>query len=134
MADDEALEPVFTFLFASFGFTLAVFPLVATIESTVFGGSLGELVVLGTSVVLSIPAALEFVFSERNPRLVGRFVGVFVVLYFIVLVGQAGVYVALGASRTVPVAEFAALFATYVVAYWLIYRGGLGRLRGVLTR
>ena len=134
MAEDEALEPVFVFFFAWFGFSLAVFPLVATIDTHGFGGGLGSLTLLLVSVVVSIPAGLEFVWSDRNPRLVGTFVVVFVVLYFLALVAQAGAYVALGFERTVAALEFGALFATYAVTYWLVYRVGLGRVRAALGR
>lgn len=133
MADDEALEPVFTFFFAWFGFTLAVFPLVATIDSTGFGGSLGSLVGLAISVIVSIPPALEFLFSDRNPRLVGKFVAVFVGLFFVAIVVQSAVYVLLGRTETVPAIEFGFLLATYAAAYVLVYRGGLGRVRAAVT-
>lgn len=134
MAEQDNAEPVFQFFFAWFGFTLAVFPLVATVDSVAFGGSLGNTVVLVASVVVSLPAALEFLFSDRNPHRVGRYVAVFVGLYFLMLVGQAGVYVALGRTETVPAVEFALLLVTYAVAYVLVYRGGLARLRGAVTR
>lgn len=134
MAEDDSFEPVFTYFFAWFGFTLAVFPLVATIDTNAFGGTLGGPVVLAISVAVAIPAALEFVFSDRNPRQVGVYVGVFVGLYFLAIVGQAGLYVTLGIPETVPAVEYAVLFATYVVAYVLVYRGGLARLRGAVTR
>ncbi|NIS28718.1 MAG: hypothetical protein GWN07_01345, partial [Actinobacteria bacterium] len=55
----------------------AVFPLVATIDTHGFGGSLGPLTLLVVSTVVSIPAGLEFVWSDRNPRQVGLFVLVF---------------------------------------------------------
>lgn len=134
MADEEPVEQVYTFFFAWFGFTLAVFPLVATLDSTAFGGSLGTLVGLGISVVVSVPAALEFLFSERDPRLVGKFVAVFVGLFFVAILLQASVYVALDRTETIPVLEFAVLFVTYLVAYVLVYRGGLARIRDALTR
>ncbi|MFB6353853.1 MAG: hypothetical protein ABEJ92_07175 [Halobacteriales archaeon] len=132
MADD-AVEGVYQFFFAWFGLTLAVFPLVATVEATVFGGSLGSVVVLGASVVLTIPAALEFRFSDRNPRLVGLFVAAFVGLYFLAILGQAAVYVAIGRTETVPSAEFVVLLGTYAVAYVLVYRGGWARLRATVA-
>jgi len=128
------MEPIFKFFFAWFGITLAVFPLVATIDSTAFGGSLGTLLGLGISVVVSIPAALEFLFSDRNPRLVGKFVAVFVVLFFIAIVIQASIYVALGQTETFPILEYVVLFATYAVAYALVYRGGLDKLQAAVTR
>lgn len=134
MAEDDPFEPVYVYFFAWFGFTLAVFPLVATVDSTVFGGSLGGPTVLALSIAVTIPAALEFVFSDRNPRRVGLYVGVFVGLYFLAIIGQAAVYVALGVSETVPAVEFVLLFATYVVAYVLVYRGGIDRLRDAVTR
>ena len=134
MAEDDPFEWVYTFFLAWFGFTLALFPLVATVDTTVFDGSLGGPLVLALSIAASVPAALEFVFSDRNARLVGWFVVVFVVLYFLAIVGQASVYVALGADETIAVLEFALLFATYVAAYGLVYRGGLARLRAAVTR
>jgi hypothetical protein len=134
MAQAELFEPVSSFFYAWFGFTLAVFPLVATVDSTAFGGRLGGPTVLVASVVVSVPAALEFLFSKRNPRLVAWFVGVFVVLYFLAIVVQAGVYVALGLAETVAVVEFLVLGATYVVAYALVYKGGLSRLRSAVGR
>lgn len=134
MAGDDPFEPVYVFFPAWFGLTLAVFPLVATIDSVVFDGSLGTLVVLVGCVVLTIPAALEFLFSDRNPRLVGWFVGVFVILYFLAIVVQAGVYVAVDQAETIPALEFGVLFATYVLAYLLVYRGGLARLTQGVTR
>lgn len=132
MADDDTVEPVYRFFFAWFGFTLAVFPLVATVDSVGFGGSLGSAVVLVASVVAALPAALEFLFADRNPRLVGVFVVAFAGLYFLVLVGQAAVYVALGRAETVPAVEVGLLLATYAVTYLLVYRGGLARLRGAV--
>lgn len=134
MAEDDPYEWVYTFFFAWFGFTLAVFPLVATIDTNAFDGSLGGPVVLGVSIAASVPAALEFVFSDRNPRLVGRFVVVFVGLYFLAIVGQASVYVAAGVTETIAALEYALLFVTYGVAYALVYRGGLSRLRDAVTR
>lgn len=134
MAEDEPFEPVYTFFFAWFGFTLAVFPLVATLDSTAFGGSLGPLVGLGISVVASLPAAMEFLFSDRNPRLVGKFVAVFVALFFVAIILQSSVYVALDRTETIPALEFTVLFATYLAAYLLVYRGGLARIRDALTR
>lgn len=133
MAEEEALEPVFVFFFAWFGLTLAVFPLVATLDSAAFGGSLGSLIGLGVSVVVSIPAALEFLFSDRNPRLVGKFVAVFVGLFFLVILGQSAVYVALGIPETIPVVDVGVLLVTYVVTYVLVYRGWLARLRAGLS-
>lgn len=132
MAEDDPFEPVYTYFFAWFGFTLAVFPLVATINSAVFDGSLQPTVVLGASIVVTIPAALEFLFSDRNPRLVGKFVGVFVGLFFVALVVQSVVFVALDQTETVPVVEFAFLVATYAVAYVLVYKGGLDRIRAAV--
>jgi hypothetical protein len=134
MAEDDPFEPVYTYFFAWFGFTLAVFPLVATVDTTVFDGSLGGPVVLAISIAVTVPAALEFVFSDRNPRRVGLYVGVFVGLYFLAIIGQAGVYVSLGIAETIPAVEFALLFATYAVTYGLVYRGGLDWLRGAVTR
>lgn len=134
MAEDDRVEAVYTFFYAWFGFTLAVFPLVATVDSTAFGGSLGSLVVLASSVVVTIPAALEFLFSDRDPRLVGTFVVVFVVLFFLAIVLQALVYVAFELGDSIPAVEFVLLLVTYVAAYALVYRGGLDRLKGTLTR
>lgn len=134
MAEDDPAEPVYTFFAAWFGLTLALFPLVATVDSTAFGGSLGSPVVLASSVLVALPGALEFLFSDRNPWLVGQFVAVFVVVFFLALVVQSGVYVWLDRTETVPAVEFALLLATYVVAYVLVYRGGLARLRGAVTR
>lgn len=134
MAEDDPVEPVYTFFFAWFGLTLAVFPLVATIDSAAFDGTLGSLVGLGASVVVTIPGALEFVFSDRDPRLVGTFVVVFVVLYFVAIVLQAGVHVALGRAEPVAAVEFAVLFATYVATYGLVYRGGLAGLKQRVIR
>ncbi|MDZ7701577.1 MAG: hypothetical protein U5J98_05635 [Halobacteriales archaeon] len=134
MAEDDPFEPVYTFFFAWFGFTLAVFPLVATVDSSVFDGSLSGPVVLAISIVTTFPAGIEFVFSDREPRRVGKFVGVFVALYFVAILAQASVYVAIGVDETIPVLEFAVLFATYVAAYVLVYRGGLARVRAALTR
>lgn len=134
MAEDDRVEAVYTFFYAWFGFTLAVFPLVATVDSTAFGGSLGSLVVLASSVVVTIPAALEFLFSDRDPRLVGTFVVVFVVLFFLAIVLQAVVYVAFELGDSIPAVEFVLLLVTYVAAYALVYRGGLDRLKGTLTR
>ena len=134
MSEETPLEPVYTFFFAWFGFTLAVFPLVATIDTTAFDGSLGTLVGLGISVVVSIPAALEFLFSDRNPRLVGKFVAVFVVLFFLAILLQALIYVGLDQTETIPILEFAVLLATYAVSYALVYRGGLDRLRAAVIR
>lgn len=134
MAEDDPYEWVYTLFLAWFGFTLAVFPLVATLDTNVFDGSLGGPLVLAASIATSVPAALEFVFSDRNARLVGRFVLVFVVVYFLAIVGQASVYVALGADETIALLEFALLFATYAVAYGLVYRGGLARLKTAVTR
>lgn len=134
MAEDDPFEPVYTFFLAWFGFTLAVFPLVATVDTTVFDGSLGGPVVLAISIVATFPAGVEFVFSDREPRRVGKFVGVFVALYFVAILAQATVYVAIGVTETVPALEFTLLFATYAVAYVLVYRGGLTRVRAALTR
>lgn len=134
MSEETPFEPVYTFFFAWFGFTLAVFPLVATIDSTAFDGSLGTLIGLGASVVVSIPAALEFLFSDRNPRLVGKFVAVFVVLFFLAILLQASIYVSLGQTETIPILEFAVLLVTYAVAYVLVYRGGIDRLKATVTR
>jgi hypothetical protein len=134
MAEEDPFEPVYTFFFAWFGFTLAVFPLVATVNSAAFGGTLSSLVVLVASVVVTIPAALEFLFSDREPRLVGKFVAVFVVLFFVTLVAQATVYVSLGRTESIPAVEIAVLFVTYVAAYLLVYRGGLARLQAAVTR
>ena len=132
MAGDAAGESVTTFFYAWFGLTLAVFPLVATVEATAFGGGFGSLAVLVASVVAALPAALEVAFSDRSLRRVGEFVAAFVVLYFLAIVGQAGAYVALGRTDTVPAAEVAVLLATYAVAYWVVYRVGVDRLRAAL--
>ncbi|NIS34443.1 MAG: hypothetical protein GWN07_28005 [Actinobacteria bacterium] len=64
----------------------------------------------------------------------GLFVLVFVLLYFLALVAQAGTYVALGFERTVAALEFGVLFGTYAVTYWLVYRLGLDRVRAALGR
>lgn len=129
MAEEDAFEPVYTYFFAWFGFTLAVFPLVATLNSAFFDDSLGTTVVLGASIVATIPAALEFLFSDRNPRLVGKFVVVFVGVFFVALVVQSAMFVALDQTETVPAVELAFLVATYVIAYVLVYKGGLTRIR-----
>lgn len=134
MAEDDPFEPVYTFFLAWFGFTLAVFPLVATVDTVVFDGSLTGPVVLAISIVATAPAGVEFVFSDRNPRRVGKFVGVFVGLYFLAIVGQASAYVAIGVDEPIPAIELTALFATYAVAYVLVYRGGMARVRAALTR
>lgn len=134
MADDDRTEAVYRYFFAWFALSLAVFPLLATIDALAFDGSLGSQVVLVASVVVTIPAALEFLFSDREPRLVGRYVAVFVGLYFLVIVGQAAVYVSLGRAETLPAVEVVLLLATYAVAYVLVYRGGLARLRAAVTR
>lgn len=134
MTEEDPFESVYTFFFAWFALTLAVYPLVATIESTAFGGSLGSLTVLVGSVAISLPGALEFLFSDRNPRLVGQFVAVFVVLFFVALVGQAVLHVALGREETIAVVELASLLVTYAAAYGLVYKGGLLRLRAAVTR
>lgn len=132
MADEDPFDAVFTFFFAWFGLTLAVFPLVATVNSAGFDGSLGSPLVLGISVVVSVPAALEFLFSDRNPRLVGQFVAVFVGVFFVAIVVQSAVFVAIGQTEPVPAVEFAFLLATYVVAYVLVDRGYVARLRDAL--
>ena len=134
MPEDEALEPVLVFFFAWFGFSLAVFPLVATVDTHAFDGSLGGPTVLLISLVATVPAGMEFAFNDRNPRLVGKFLLAFVALYFLALVAQAGGYVALGLEETVAALEFGVLFATYAVSYGLVYRGGLDRLRAALGR
>lgn len=135
MADEvDPFEPIFTFFFAWFGLTLAVFPLIATIDTAAFGGTLGSFVVIVASTVVTIPAALEFVFSDRNPRLVATFVVVFVALYFVAIVAQSTAYVALGRDEPVPAIEVAVLFATYAAAYGLVYRDGLDRFRRTLAR
>lgn len=130
MPEDDAIASVMRFFYAWFGVTLALFPLVATIEANAFGGRFGTLGVLVASVVSSFPVALEFLFSERNPRRVGEFVVVLVALYFIAILGQAGVYVAIGRSDTVAAVEVVILLATYVVTYVLVYRVGVARLVG----
>lgn len=134
MADEDGFGPVSTFVSAWLGLTLAVFPLVATLEQTAFGGSLGGLVVMGICVVVTIPAALEFLFSDRNPRLVATFVVVFIVLYLLAIVGQTGVYFAVGVAEPIPAVEFAVLFTTYGLTYWLVYRTGLARIKQAVTR
>lgn len=134
MAEDALVEPVYTFFFAWFGFTLAVFPLVATVNSVGFDGTLSSTVVLAASIVVAVPAALEFLFSDREPRLVGKFVAVFVVLFFVAVVAQAVVYVSLGRSDSIPAVEFVLLVVTYAGAYALVYRGGLARLRAAVSR
>lgn len=129
MADEEPLAPAYTFFLAWFGFAMVAFPFVATLDAAVFDGRLeGPAVPLG-SVVLALPAALEFAFSGRDPVLVGKYVVAFVVLYFVAIVAQATVYVVLGVPEPIPVAEFLVLFAVYVVTYVLVYKRGLDRLR-----
>lgn len=133
MAAEEPMEPVFAFFFAWFAVSLALFPLVSTIDGAAFGGSLGSAVDLGISVVAALPAALEFHFSDRNPRLAGKFVAVFVGLFFLAVIGQSFVYVALGVPETLPVADLLVVLVTYVVTYVLVYRGGLARVRAALA-
>lgn len=133
MSDDEPLRPVYVFFLSMFGFGLVAIPLVATIDSVAFAGRLGGTVVPLASLALAIPPALEFAFSGRNPFLVGWYVGTFVVLYFLAIVGQAAVYVSLGIPEPIPAAELLVLFLTYVLAYVLVYRGGLNRLKRAIT-
>lgn len=133
MAADERTAAITTFFYAWFGVTLAVFPLVATVEARAFGGRFGSLAVLVASVVAALPAALEFAFTGRNVRRVWEYVVAFVVLYFLAILGQAGVYVVLGRTQTVVAFEIVVLFATYAVAYWLVYRVGVDRLRGAVA-
>lgn len=131
--DDEPLRPAFVFFLALLGFAMTFVPLVATVDSIAFGGRLVGSVVPVASLALAIPPALEFAFSGRDPYLVGKYVGAFVVLYFLAIVGQAAVYVSLGVPEPIPVAELLVLFATYVVAYVLVYRGGWARLRRAIV-
>ena len=133
MSDDESIGAASVFFLALIGFAMTFVPLVATVDSIVFGGQNVGSVVPVASLVLAIPPAIEFAFSRRDPYLVARYVVAFVVCYFLVIVGQAVVYVGLGIPEPVPVAELLVLFATYVVAYVLVYRGGWARLKGALV-
>lgn len=132
--DDDEDGPVFTFFLSWFGFTLVVFPLVATLDSAVFAGNLGQLLVPLISLVVTIPAALEFAFSGRDPYKVGVFVGVFVVLFFLSIVLQAAVAVAMNADEPIPTVQFAMLFLAYIGAYVVVYRIGTDRIKGAFTR
>jgi len=129
VTDDESLGSASVFFLAMLGFAMTFVPLVATIDSIVFGGQNVGAAVPVASLVLAVPPAIEFAFSGRDPYLVARYVGAFVVLYFLAIVGQAVVYVGLGIPEPVPVAELLVLFATYVVAYVLVYRGGWARMK-----
>lgn len=131
-AEDEE-GPVFTFFLAWFGFTMVLFPLVATLDSAVFGGNLGRLMVPLISLIAAIPAALEFAFSGRDPYKVGVFVGAFVILFFVSILLQAIVSVGLGSMQPIPAVQFGFLFGAYVVAYVLVYRYGIGDLKATLT-
>jgi len=133
VSDDESIGPASVFFLALIGFAMTFVPLVATVDSIVFGGQNVGSAVPVASLVLAIPPAIEFAFSRRDPYLVARYVVAFVVCYFLVIVGQAVVYVGLGIPEPVPVAELLVLFATYVVAYVLVYRGGWARLKGALV-
>lgn len=126
MADEETDGPVFTFFLSWLGFTMAAYPLVATFDSAVVGGSLGQLLVPLISLVVTIPAALEFAFSDRDAYRIGIFVGAFVILFFVSILLQAVVAVALGSLQPIPAAQFGFLFAAYVIAYVLVYRWEIG--------
>lgn len=133
MSDDEPLGPASVFFLSLVGFALALLPLVATIDAVAFGGRFVGSGVPVASLVLAVPPAIEFAFSGRDPYMVGKFVGAFVVCYGLAILGQAAVYVALGIPEPVPAAELVVLVATYVVAYALVYRGGLARLKRAVT-
>ncbi len=129
--DDDG--PVYTFFLSWFGFTMVVFPFVATLNSTVFGGNLGQFMVPVISLVVTIPAALEFAFSGRDPYKVGMFVGAFVVLFFLSIILQAVVAVVVNAEESIPAVQFGLMFAAYIGAYVLVYRFGLDRIKGAIT-
>lgn len=134
MADAEDDDgPVYTFFLSWFGFTMVVFPFVATLNSTVFGGNLGQFMVPVISLVVTIPAALEFAFSGRDPYKVGMFVGAFVVLFFLSIILQAVVAVVVNAEESIPAVQFGLMFAAYIGAYVLVYRFGLDRIKGAIT-
>ena len=129
VTDDESLHPASVFFLALLGFAMTLVPLVATIDSIVFEGQHLRAGVPIASLVLAVPPAIEFAFSGRDPYLVARFALAFVVCYFFVILGQAVVYVGLGIPEPIPVAELFVLFATYAVAYVLVYRGGWARMK-----
>ena len=133
MSDDESLGPASVFFLALLGFAMTFVPLVATVDSIVFGGQNVGAAVPVASLVLAVPPAFEFAFSRRDPYRVARYVVAFIVCYFIAIVGQAVVYVSLGIPEPIPVAELVVLFATYAVAYVLVYRGGWARLKGTVS-
>lgn len=126
---DEPLRPVYNFFLSTLAFTLVALPLVATVDRAALDGLLGGSGQPVASVALAIPAAFEFAFSGRDPFLVGKYVVAFLVCYFLVIVGQAAVYVSLGIPEPIPLVEFGLLFGTYLVAYLLVYRGGYDRLK-----
>lgn len=132
--DDDEDGPVYTFFLSWFGFTLVVFPFVATLDSAVFGGNLGQLLVPLISLVVTIPAALEFAFSRRDPYNVGVFVGVFVGLFFLSILLQAGIAVAMGAEEPIPAVQFAMLFLAYIGSYVIVYRIGTDRIKAAFAR
>lgn len=131
---DETQPPAVVFFLALVAFGMLAFPLVATLDSAVFDGRIsGPWVPLISLFVATLPA-LEFAFSGRDPYRAGWYVGAFISLYFLVIVGQAAVYVSLGRGEPDPAVEVAGLLLTYVVAYLLVYRGVGARLKSALTR
>lgn len=134
MAEDEDDDgPAYTFFLSWFGFTMVVFPFVATLNSAVFGGNLGQFMVPVISLVVTIPAALEFAFSGRDPYKVGMFVGAFVVLFFLSIILQAIIAVAINLEESIPAVQFGFMFAAYIGAYVLVYRIGLDRIKRAIT-
>ena len=131
---DESQPPAVVFFLALVGFGMVAFPLVATLDSAVFDGRLAGLWVPLISLFIAVLPAVEFAFSGRDPYRVGWYVGAFLGVYILVIVGQAAVYVSLGRSEPDPAVEVAGLLLAYVVAYLLVYRGYGARLRAALTR
>ena len=131
---DETQPPAVTFFLALVAFGMLAFPLVATLDSAVFDGRLAGLLTPVISLFVAILPALEFAFSDRDPYRVGWYVGAFIGVYFLVIVGQAAVYVSVGRTEPEPAVEVAGLLLTYAVAYLLVYRGLGARLKAALTR
>jgi hypothetical protein len=127
MSAEREATPLVRFVFATGGAAVLAFPALAAVNSAVLDGRFTETEVALASVALALPVGVEFLYSARDPYVVGRYVGTFVVLLLLLGFGQGLAALLLGRGPFPPLVEFVVLLAAYVGAYALVTSGAVDR-------
>jgi hypothetical protein len=127
MADEEGFDsPAVAAVTALAEWTFIFIPTVVTVNFYV-GEPLSTIQIVVGSALLAVPAAVEFVSSNRNLSELGRFLAVVAIGWPVS--GLLSGLVIVTTTLSLAEARLALLPAVYLLGYLLVYAGWYGRIK-----